>query len=97
MTMAVVLVVTVEAEAVAAVMGAEAVTGDPLLKAWSVAMFLIETNPDDARRFFHDAGEEKGRKKGGTERILSRYFREFKTWKDLDAAWRAWALDVYRK
>ena len=85
-----------------------------LAKAWSVVLFLLETDGNAAKEFLLEAGlgsekrkatEKilaakglgKSRNPSELERALSRRFQDFKTWKDLDAAWRAWALDVYRR
>jgi RNA polymerase sigma-70 factor (ECF subfamily) len=75
---------------------AEGLTMAALVKSWSVLLFLLETDRRAVREFLEDAAKEKMGKRGGAEKALARNFRELRTWKDLDAAWRAWVLDVYR-
>jgi len=75
---------------------ADRLTLPGLVKAWSVLHFLLDTDRSATKGLLEDAAKEKSGKNANAERFLMRYFRDFKTWKDLDVAWRSWVLDVYR-
>jgi hypothetical protein len=67
-----------------------------IAKSWSLVMYLLETDRAQAREYFAAAGQGTGGDASKDAKILGQYFPDFKTWKDLDAAWREWAVDVYK-
>ncbi len=67
-----------------------------IAKAWSVVMYLLELDRTQARDYFAAAGQGTG-EASKDEKVLAQFFPDFAVWKDLDAAWRVWALDVYKK
>jgi tetratricopeptide (TPR) repeat protein len=75
---------------------ADALTAAQIAKAWSVVMFLLEKDRAQARDYFAEAGQGGG-EKSQEARVLAQFFPSFTTWKELDAVWREWAYDVYRK
>ena len=75
---------------------ADAMKPSDIAKAWSVVMYLLERDRVQAREYFLRAGQGPGGENSKDEKILKEYFQEFPTWKDLDEAWREWAIDVYR-
>jgi hypothetical protein len=67
-----------------------------IAKAWSVVMYLLERDRVQAREYLLRAGQGPGGENSKDEKVLKEYFEEFPTWKDLDEAWREWAVDVYK-
>ena len=68
-----------------------------IAKAWSVVMFLLERDRMQARGYFEAAGQGQGGDNSKEDRVLKQYFEDFPKWKDLDEAWREWAVDVYKE
>jgi hypothetical protein len=75
---------------------ADALTAAQIAKAWSVVMYLVETDRTQARDYFADAGQGTA-EKSQEARVLAQFFPQFTSWAALDAVWREWAYDVYRK
>lgn len=68
-----------------------------IAKAWSVLMFLVEQDRTQTREYLAGAGQGNGGDRSKDARVLGNYFEKYKTWDALDADWRVWALDVYRR
>jgi hypothetical protein len=67
-----------------------------LAKSWSVLMFLLERDRLQCREWLAAASGGNLGENSKDARVLARYFKEFTSWEALDAAWRSWAVDVYR-
>jgi len=75
---------------------ADAMKPADIAKAWSVVMYLLERDRTQAREYFLRAGQGGTGEMSKDEKVVKEYFEEFPTWKDLDEAWREWAVDVYK-
>ncbi|NUN52541.1 MAG: hypothetical protein HUU06_07125, partial [Planctomycetaceae bacterium] len=75
----------------------DGLTAQQIAKSWSIVMFLLETDRVQARDYFAAAGQGQAGANSKEDRVLAQYFEAFPKWEALDAAWREWALDVYRK
>src|SRR5258706_5058318 len=67
-----------------------------IAKAWSVVMFLLEMDRIQARDYFAAAGQGNG-DGSKDDKVVLQFFPNYPTLKDLDVAWRAWAVDAYKK
>ena len=77
---------------------ADGMTPQHIAKAWSVVMFLLEKDPRLAIDYFQSASAPSQNDQRSREaQYLGAFYEDLQTWKDLDAQWREWAVDVYRK
>ena len=75
---------------------ADAMTAQMIAKSWSIVMFLMESDRAQAREYLLASGQGGDGEKSRDDKVLKQFFPDYDTWNALDAAWREWAVDVYK-
>lgn len=68
-----------------------------IAKAWSIVMYLLESDPKQARDYYYACGQGGDGEKSKDDKVLKQFFPDFADWAALDTVWREWAVDVYKQ
>jgi hypothetical protein len=74
----------------------DAMSAQMIAKSWSIVMFLMEMDRGQAREYFAASGQGGDGEKSRDDKVLKQFFPDYEDWAALDAAWREWAVDVYK-
>ncbi len=74
----------------------DAMSAQMIAKSWSIVMYLMEMDRGQAREYFAASGQGGDGEKSRDDKVLKQFFPDYEDWAALDAAWREWAVDVYK-